>query len=93
MTNGIFICFECAAKHRSYGTHISFVRSCNFDKWKRKQLKLMEFGGNKQANLYFNKYQLNIEGIRDYKAPQATRYRRELNTRVINHSIYIYIYI
>ena len=36
---GIVICYECAAKHRSYGTHISFVRSVDLDKWNRKQLK------------------------------------------------------
>ena len=51
---GIVICYECAAKHRSYGTHISFVRSVDLDKWTRKQLKSLELTGNAYTKERFN---------------------------------------
>jgi len=31
------------------GVHISFVRSLKMDKWKLKEIKQMELGGNKRA--------------------------------------------
>ena len=46
---GIFLCYSCTSNHRGYGVHISFVRSINMDKWKAKELKQMELGGNKAA--------------------------------------------
>ena len=30
---GIFICIRCSGFHRKFGTHITKVRSVNFDKW------------------------------------------------------------
>merc|ERR1711976_820607 len=50
---GTLICFECAGRHRSYGTHISFIRSINLDKWNKKQLKSIEITGNKYVKEKF----------------------------------------
>jgi len=46
---GIFICYQCTTKHRNMGVHISFVRSLKMDKWKLKEIKAMELGGNKRV--------------------------------------------
>jgi hypothetical protein len=80
---GIVICFECAGKHRSFGTHISFVRSVNLDKWNRKQLKGMELAGNQYARLKFNDLGVPKDnGVFDYFNNQVGKYKNELAERV-----------
>ena len=32
VNNGVFLCIQCAGKHRSFGVNISFVRSLTLDK-------------------------------------------------------------
>ncbi|KAH3762050.1 ADP-ribosylation factor GTPase-activating protein AGD7 [Pelomyxa schiedti] len=49
---GIFICYACSGIHRSFGTHISFVRSLNMDSWTQRQLSFMKAGGNENYVKY-----------------------------------------
>lgn len=76
---GIVICYECAAKHRSFGTHISFIRSTNLDKWNRKQLKSLEIAGNAYTKEHFNDMGVPMIGNQfDYNSPLIIKYRQEL---------------
>ena len=80
---GIVICYECAAKHRSYGTHISFVRSCDLDKWNRKQLKSLELTGNSYTKLRFNDLGVPlIGGNYDYNNSMVLKVRQEIAEKV-----------
>jgi len=46
---GIFICLSCCGIHRSLGTHISKVKSCNLDVWQEDQIEFMKSMGNNKA--------------------------------------------
>ncbi len=80
---GIVICYECAAKHRSYGTHISFVRSVDLDKWNRKQLKSLELTGNSYTKERFNDLGVPlIGGNYDYNNSMVLKVRQEIAEKV-----------
>eukprot|EP00826_Nyctotherus_ovalis_P051267 TRINITY_DN6397_c0_g6_i1.p1 TRINITY_DN6397_c0_g6~~TRINITY_DN6397_c0_g6_i1.p1 ORF type:complete len:248 (+),score=71.93 TRINITY_DN6397_c0_g6_i1:182-925(+) len=76
--NGIFICFQCSTKHRSFDVQTSFTRSCTLDRWKWKDLEQMKLGGNKAAKAYFDKNDLTLNGQHDYTSPLAAKYRTVL---------------
>ncbi|CAD7975849.1 unnamed protein product [Amoebophrya sp. A25] len=47
VTFGIYLCHVCSGKHRSLGSHVSFIRSCTMDKWRSEHLEAMKCtGGN-----------------------------------------------
>jgi hypothetical protein len=37
---GSLICMECSGRHRSLGTHLSFVRSLHMDSWSEAEVSL-----------------------------------------------------
>ena len=49
------------------------------DKWKPKELKCMELGGNKTAMAYYEKNgMIQTDGKPNHKAPQLAKYKHEL---------------
>jgi hypothetical protein len=80
---GIVICVECASKHRSYGTHISFVRSVDLDNWKRRELKSLELTGNSYTKERFNDLGVPlIGGVYDYNNSMVLKVRQEIAEKV-----------
>ncbi len=50
---GVFVCINCSGVHRSFGMHITRVRSTKLDSWTRGDAKIMQTIGNKLANMYW----------------------------------------
>ena len=80
---GIIICMECAGRHRSYGTHISFVKSIDLDKWNKKQLKSLELTGNFYMKKQFEKLRVpKIQSIYDYNNELILKIRKDIENLV-----------
>jgi len=77
---GIYLCLDCAGKHREYGPQISFARSLNLDTWNRRYITFMEQGGNTKALEYFKKQ--GLKAPYDYKNPSIQKYKQELTKKV-----------
>jgi hypothetical protein len=49
------------------------------DRWKAKELKCMEVGGNKLAQQYFERNgMIQADGTPNHKAPQLAKYKQDL---------------
>ncbi|KAJ8512965.1 hypothetical protein OPV22_003399 [Ensete ventricosum] len=88
VTYGIFLCIDCSAVHRSLGVHISFVRSTNLDSWSPEQLKMMVFGGNNRAQVFFKQHGWTDCGKIEtkYTCRAAELYRQILSKEVAKSS-------
>ena len=60
------------------GVHITFVRSVDMDRWKMKEVKTMELGGNKRAQEYYAKHGMMVGGLPDHKNPALAAYKQTL---------------
>ena len=82
MTFGIYLCINCARKHRSYGVHISFVRSLTLDRWTPKQIEFMKQGGNKRLRDLFEQEHHEFPDPHSYTCDLAEDYKQTLKADV-----------
>lgn len=80
-TLGLFICYQCSGLHRSFGVHLTFVRSLNMDSWTPKQMNVMRLGGNERFHKYLKEHNIpsgNPTSAK-YSMPVFENYRRILS--------------
>jgi len=53
LSYGIYLCLECSGDHRRFGVHISFIRSCDLDRFTTHQICQMAIGGNSKAREFY----------------------------------------
>jgi hypothetical protein len=51
------------------------------DRWKPKELKCMELGGNKNAAAYYEKNGMYVDGKPNHKATQLAKYKLDLSKK------------
>lgn len=82
LTYAIFLCLNCSGKHRRFGTHVSFVRSAEMDKFTRDQLIRMHIGGNGRARSYFREHGV-VDGKHvEYFSKLAQKYKLLLDKEI-----------
>jgi len=81
VTLGVYLCLDCAGVHRNLGVHLSFVRSCEIDLWRRDHLSRMIAGGNEAAREFFRAKGCPDDATVDAKANSraAKLYRTHLD--------------
>lgn len=73
---GITLCIECSGIHRSFGVHLSKVRSITLDTWEPELMKVMLELGNDVINRC---YEANVdESIAERATPLCNRAEREV---------------
>lgn len=65
------------------GTHISFCRSISMDKWKAKEIKIMEMGGNKKAQEFYSKNDMYNDGRPNHENPALSKYKMALSKQAM----------
>mmetsp|Transcript_24332 Transcript_24332/g.34889 ORF Transcript_24332/g.34889 Transcript_24332/m.34889 type:complete len:283 (-) Transcript_24332:132-980(-) len=87
---GTLICLQCAGYHRSFGTHVTLVRSLKLDSWSDEHIRFLELGGNgtfhKFVKLYCDKRNIScnhiLETSNKYFIPEILYYRELLQALV-----------
>lgn len=52
------------------------------DKWKWKEIRSMELGGNKNAMAFYEKNDMLVDGTPNHKSPSLNKYKQDLARRV-----------
>jgi hypothetical protein len=91
---GTLLCLTCAGRHRSFGTHVTLVRSITMDDWSDEQLSYIKLGGNRAFQEYAS--QCDVQALNKqqerYYDPKINYYRlRNINVSISIILIYLFV--
>lgn len=79
INNGVFLCEICAQVHRTFGDHISCIRSISNDIWDDTMLRYMRYGTNDKFKAFIESYLLMDKPVEQrYKSMAAAYYREKV---------------
>lgn len=77
LTFSVFICSECAGKHRNLGSEVCKVKSTLHDKWTLDELRRVFVGGNSKVLSHL-----------DFEMPIQTRYKNKAYVKLLNEMVH-----
>lgn len=87
VNNGIYLCINCAAKHRGYGVQISFIRSLEFDNLSENEKFKLKLGGNRKFMEFVRLYKLDFLEHEDIYITKASQKYRNMLEVAANKSL------
>ena len=85
---GIWLCSSCSGHHRSFGTHISRVKSWTLDNWTEKEMKYLRFGGNEILESILERYPFPTNyTVHELYHSNIVEWYRNYLTQVVNTSM------
>eukprot|EP00792_Barthelona_sp_PAP020_P008058 TRINITY_DN3193_c2_g3_i1.p1 TRINITY_DN3193_c2_g3~~TRINITY_DN3193_c2_g3_i1.p1 ORF type:complete len:364 (-),score=94.07 TRINITY_DN3193_c2_g3_i1:56-1120(-) len=94
LTYGIFICYRCASAHRALSVRYSFVQSSDLDRFDKKNILPLVYGGNDRCRSFFESHGIHcprsssdpqkIDSNSVYKSDIASQYKEIILQRVEN---------
>jgi len=67
---GVFVCHKCSGVHRAIGLHITRIKSVKLDSWSLKQMFMMTYVNNEEANSYWEAKRPNTRARPNHETPQ-----------------------
>jgi hypothetical protein len=79
LNNGVVICEKCAVYHKTWGTHISYVKSLTTETWSDEEVMYLQSGGNQRYSTLMKEYGLSPNNSIEIKySVMAADYYRKL---------------
>lgn len=85
--NGVFLCTQCARKHKLFSSNISTIKSLEIDIFTKEDLTLLRLGGNSRFNSLMLEYNIPLTPNNQkykYHTNIADYHRKCLHEEVIN---------
>ena len=82
---GVFLCQRCCGIHRSFGVHISRIKSVTLDNWTNAEINYLKKNGNKKINDIYEAFYKNEKPLHHFNNEQVKKF---IQNKYINKLFY-----